>query len=448
MKQDKTSLRQCLTPERCLILDQADKRLAVEQLVKIICADVEGGLDPKTTLEAVWNRECNLPTRLVPGVAIPHARVDALPETMVAVGISPEGIQWDAEENQPPVRLAIVIIGPGSRHLQVLAQLATRLSNQPLYETLLDADDPKTVYQLLTQPYSALTRSRKPSLQDSSQACFRHALTLAREMDASTIVLHADAVGNLAFLDNCQIEDLELIVVARDLSRYRASDKITRFLPVPFSGLNRSSQMDVAFLFLVSQGILDRGKRVVSVCGLPDSGLLDTIMTTNLQEEYRHFVADPDQEKLPEDVEPQVLSRVLQVASSLAAEGREGKPVGTIFVIGDYQRVSQHCRQMVINPFKGYPEEDLNILDPGLEETIKEFSRIDGAFLLRGDGVAMAAGAYIRTMAEIEELTPGLGARHAAAASITRQSRALSVAVSESTRKTSLFRNGERILEI
>ena len=103
---------------------------------------------------------------------------------------------------------------------------------------------------------------------------------------------------------------------------------------------------------------------------------------------------------------------------------------------------------MIINPFKGYTEEERNVLDPSLKETIKELSKIDGAFIIRGDGVLVSAGTYIRTRIPPGDLPQGLGARHAAAAAITAVTQALAIAISESTRKVSLFKNGERIMEL
>jgi DNA integrity scanning protein DisA with diadenylate cyclase activity len=100
----------------------------------------------------------------------------------------------------------------------------------------------------------------------------------------------------------------------------------------------------------------------------------------------------------------------------------------------------------VVNPFTGYPEEQRNILDPSLEETVKEFSRIDGAFLIRGDGVIEAAGLYLRSKSRVEGMPAGLGARHAAAAAITAETGAVSIAVSESTRRISIFRGGRRLM--
>ena len=111
---------------------------------------------------------------------------------------------------------------------------------------------------------------------------------------------------------------------------------------------------------------------------------------------------------------------MLTLAGELGVEGREGRPVGTLFVIGDSDRVLAQSHQLVINPFHGYPEGERNILDPRLEETIKEFSAIDGAFIVRGDGVILAAGRYLAPRGKLDPPLPhGLGTRHEAAASIT-----------------------------
>ena len=67
--------------------------------------------------------------------------------------------------------------------------------------------------------------------------------------------------------------------------------------------------------------------------------------------------------------------------------------------------------QLVINPFHGYPEAERNVLDPRLEETIKEFSAIDGAFIIRGDGVILSAGRYLAPQGKLDEPLPA-GSRH------------------------------------
>lgn len=122
--------------------------------------------------------------------------------------------------------------------------------------------------------------------------------------------------------------------------------------------------------------------------------------------------------------------------------------MGTIFVLGDHEKVMEISSQMIINPFSGVSENERNILDPQLKETIREFSTIDGAFVIRDDGVILAAGRHLKSSAEDSELPQGLGARHRAALGITSLTNALAVAISESTGDVRVFNRGKVFMEI
>lgn len=141
-----------------------------------------------------------------------------------------------------------------------------------------------------------------------------------------------------------------------------------------------------------------------------------------------------------------VIEAVLQIASEIAREGRERGHTGAIFVIGDTDRVMELSRQVVINPFHGHPESSRNILDPTTWETAKEFSQIDGAFVVRSDGIIEAAGRYIEVKNPVS-LPSGLGGRHLASAAVTKESKALAITVSE-TGVIRIFKDGEILLRI
>jgi DNA integrity scanning protein DisA with diadenylate cyclase activity len=164
-------------------------------------------------------------------------------------------------------------------------------------------------------------------------------------------------------------------------------------------------------------------------------------------EEYEIFEAG-ESRTVSGDVSPAVFSRVIGIASSLAYEGREGRPTGALFVVGAITEVENFTSQMIINPFRGYAESERNILDPHLEETIKELAAIDGAFIIREDGVVLSAGTYVRATIPGEKLPRGLGARHEAAASITAATPAVAVTVSESTGTITIFKSGKIVMEI
>ncbi len=69
---------------------------------------------------------------------------------------------------------------------------------------------------------------------------------------------------------------------------------------------------------------------------------------------------------------------------------------------------------MIMNPFKGYDDSERNILDNEMTETVKEFSSIDGAFIIKGKGVIVSVETYLLPKLAAEELPQGLGARHSA----------------------------------
>lgn len=141
-----------------------------------------------------------------------------------------------------------------------------------------------------------------------------------------------------------------------------------------------------------------------------------------------------------------VAEAVLGLAFEIMKEGREGKNVGTLFIVGDTEKVMEKSRQVIINPFKGHDEESRNISNRSSWETLKEFALLDGAFIVRRDGVVVSAGRYVNINWNIA-LQGGLGGRHLAAASITRDTKAVAVVVSAS-RIIRIFKDGRTIFKI
>jgi DNA integrity scanning protein DisA with diadenylate cyclase activity len=135
---------------------------------------------------------------------------------------------------------------------------------------------------------------------------------------------------------------------------------------------------------------------------------------------------------------------VLGLALDLGQHGREGRRVGALLVIGSAIEVLKHSEQMILNPFKGYDEKQLNILDQSMTETVKEYSSLDGAFIIRGNGVIATAGARLKVGLS-EGLPSGLGARHAAAAGITANTKCIALTVSQSDGAVRVWRAGRLV---
>lgn len=142
-----------------------------------------------------------------------------------------------------------------------------------------------------------------------------------------------------------------------------------------------------------------------------------------------------------------VLEEVISLAVEIAREGREGRKIGTMFVVGDAEQTMKHSTSLILDPLWGHPREVKNIGDPSLRETVKELAQLDGAFIVDDDGTVLSAGRYINANSEGLHIPLGLGARHMAAASITRDTNAIAVVVSESS-IVRVFDDAEIIAEI
>lgn len=147
------------------------------------------------------------------------------------------------------------------------------------------------------------------------------------------------------------------------------------------------------------------------------------------------------------EVDHGVLEQVTLLSIELAREGREGRKIGTMFVVSDSERVLKNSKPLILDPLAGHTEELKNIEDPNVRETIKELSQLDGAFVVSHDGIVLSACRYINATSEGIELPLGLGSRHMAAASITQNTAAVAVVVSESS-MVRIFDDGELVSEI
>ncbi len=141
------------------------------------------------------------------------------------------------------------------------------------------------------------------------------------------------------------------------------------------------------------------------------------------------------------------LESIILLAVEIAREGREGRKIGTMFIVSDSDRVLQRSKCMILDPLGLHPAEAKHIDNPDLRETVKELSQLDGAFIVANDGVMLSACRYINASSRGLRLPLGLGSRHVAAASITKQTKSIAVVVSESS-VVRIFDGGELVTEI
>jgi DNA integrity scanning protein DisA with diadenylate cyclase activity len=284
-----------------------------------------------------------------------------------------------------------------------------------------------------------------------TRSLVRHAHAIAREVSARVVLLSADVVEEDAELASLiQDVDFRVVLVTKRPSFQPPEGwhELCATVRIPDLPMTRAGQIKIATLIAAVEGLIHVGDRILWLTGTDGSNTIDALNVLDLNREFEMFSV-PFETLVPVDVKPAVFERVLSLAGELGLEGREGRPVGTIFILGDTDRVLGLSRQLVINPFQGYPEAERNVLDPRLEETLKEFSAIDGAFVVRGDGVVLCSGRYLVPQGAPHETLPqGLGTRHEAAAGITGCTDALALCISQSTGTVSIFKSGRLVADI
>ena len=284
-------------------------------------------------------------------------------------------------------------------------------------------------------------------MKEISRIIFDHACHIATEIKAKALMLYAEEVDELHIGEN-EKPCFELIIVTK--GNEEISETLKRsavIINVPNVNLSRVGQIKIAITKGIATGLFKKMDRLVCLSGLPKLGYYDSIFVIDVGKEFEvltsHNISD-----LTQGVYPEVFSAALNIALELAAQGREGRKVGTTFVLGDHEKVLQLSRQMVINPFLGYTDVERNILNPELLETIKEFSAIDGAFIIEDNGAIVTAGRHLNAAMESKDFPQGLGSRHIAAAGITSVTHAIAIVLSESTGNVSVFKSGTLFVSI
>ena len=208
-----------------------------------------------------------------------------------------------------------------------------------------------------------------------------------------------------------------------------------------------NERITLALIEAVANDQLKAGDRVVVAYSGFEAEVLDSITVVRLGEHLERL-SSRDLRALETSVPLETLKAVVDVAVEIGREGREGKAVGSLIVVGDARNVMARTRALGFDPFKGYRRKERNVRDGKVREAIKEIAQMDGAFVVARDGTVEAACRIVDAPNAGLTLPKGLGTRHWAAAAITNVTRSLAVVVSQSTGTVRLFQKGEILLRI
>ncbi len=434
-----------------------EKLIARSRIVELQSTSMKGALSEMLTVAAqrfddlkvepllrgLLAREGTMTTYLGLGVSLPHVRVRLGRRYILVIGRSREGIAHDGSEEEKSNLVFMLLADEKSRdYLQVLAALARLVKEPNLVEELIHTESVDALYHRIIAGLGGIQLRRVPRKQNRlNRLMIREAERVARGADCDAIIVMGDtfAGGIDSSLWTAKIKSILVTNSATD--RTDAFGLFSEVIQVRSFSPQRLAQMRSAILVALTRGIIAFTDRLCLIGGVLASNQLDTVSVVEVEREFQTLLTGQS-DLLPDDVKPEVFERVIAVATELGVEGREGKPVGCLFVLGGTTQVEKYIKPLVLNPFFGYKDEDRNILNPFMDETVKEFSTIDGAFVIRGDGVVISAGSLIQAP-DAERLLPsGLGSRHAAAAAISHATESIAVVVSASTGQVTLFRRG------
>jgi PTS system nitrogen regulatory IIA component len=147
------NIESILSLPRIIFINHSNKRDALLALTENLAAapQVKNGQDLSAE---ILKREELMSTAIGCGIAIPHVRLSSITDLVVSVGISRTNIVDFHPLDDEPVRLVFMIAAAHSQHayyLQTLSWFSTKLKNKELRDSLLDAQTPQQVYDILTR---------------------------------------------------------------------------------------------------------------------------------------------------------------------------------------------------------------------------------------------------------------------------------------------------------
>lgn len=288
---------------------------------------------------------------------------------------------------------------------------------------------------------------KRHELSKQSESLLLAACKVAEENEAAAVVMLAEVPYNFAEIRDT-LKTARLIVTSDkpDVKQAAKEDEID-VVELQDEPQTRQYQVSQALLEAISDELLRSGDSVVALYAGFEKERLDTLTFIRLGDHLTSLTAR-DLRKLETQVPLETLRQVTDIAIEIGREGREGKPVGALFVVGQHRKVLEMSHEQVHDPFRGYARKERLVRSPRVRESVKEIAQIDGAFVISADGVVISAGRILDVPAGDITLSKGLGARHWAAAAITKATKAISIAVSQSTGTVRLFQNGRVVLRI
>ncbi|HLT48207.1 MAG TPA: PTS sugar transporter subunit IIA [Rubricoccaceae bacterium] len=147
LRTDALSVASLLAPERVQVGLPAQSKEAVIEAVIEQLGGAPAVRDLGRVRDAVFAREAVMSTGVGKGLALPHARTDAVSDTVAAFAVTAGPVDYGALDGQP-VRLVFLLVGPEgerSTHVRLLSRISRLMNRDAFRARLLQARDAEAV---------------------------------------------------------------------------------------------------------------------------------------------------------------------------------------------------------------------------------------------------------------------------------------------------------------
>ena len=293
---------------------------------------------------------------------------------------------------------------------------------------------------------NGLNNSKKTARSDEDLARMISSVADVTQADA---IICATETGVFAQLLHRMSDQIRVIAATTKRDTYDALTQAgLETILLPLRAIDKYSQVRHVVSVALKSSRVSVGDLIVCALGrdvYQEEG--DLVVLTDVEHSVEKLSIS-DFLKLTDAIQPKVLEIAIAIACKIGRAARRGKRLGAIFMLGDSVRVLEDSKQLIPNPFQGHDEASRRITNSDIHDAIVELAKLDGAFVIRGDGLIQTAGTFLTSPKIKISLPAGLGARHVAAAAVTKRTTSTAVVVSATDGNVRVFSGGTKVLHI
>jgi DNA integrity scanning protein DisA with diadenylate cyclase activity len=296
-----------------------------------------------------------------------------------------------------------------------------------------------------------MTQNQKivsPSELTETRLLVRYGFDLARKLNIKKVMVMAELLSDRKLVGKHRDDESIIWVMSDPEAGGESIAKRDSCVEIPYGQVGRMDLVSLAVILSVLKGFTSEDESIVCLVGALGSKRIDNLLIVNPKRDFDWF---KNQKGTATDGLPvsQEFIRLIDIALRFSREGREGKNIGTVFLLGNAAELNTIGQPLILNPLKGHPKKSRSIHDNEFVETMREFAALDGAFTIDQNGVVVGAAVYLDAPVTKKVKVPkGLGSRHLAAAAATARTTSIAIVISESSGSVTVFSKGAQILSL